>query len=154
MDNKERVTVLRERGNLRTLPFRPTENRLSTGIAWEEWLDEIEREFRYFKIHSPMDRKDALIIYGGKEIARLEKTLPNPEGDLDEYLKLRTKLNEYFLPKRNKLYARYIFMQIRPLPEETTISYATRLREKAHKCEFGETCDERILEHLIQTTEN
>ena len=139
MDEKETVTVLRERRNLRTLPFRPTENRLSTGIAWEEWLEETEREFRCFKINSTMDKKDALIIYGGKEIARLEKTLPNPEGDLDEYLKLRTKLKEYFLPKRNKLYARYIFMQIRPLPEETTISYATRLREKAHKCEFGET---------------
>ena len=40
-------------------------------------------------------------------------------------------------------------MQIRPLQGETTISYATRLREKAHKCEFGE----RILEHLIQTHE-
>ena len=63
MDEKKRVTVLRERGNLRTLPFRPTENRLSIGIAWEEWLEEIEQEFRYFKIHSPMDRKDALIIY-------------------------------------------------------------------------------------------
>ena len=100
MDHKERVTVLKERGNLRTLPFRPIENRLSTGIAGEEWLEEIEREFRYFKIHSPVDRKDALIIYGGKEIARLEKTLPNPEGDLDEYMKLRIKLNEYFFARK------------------------------------------------------
>ena len=154
MDHKERVTVLRERGNLQTLPFRPVENHLSTSIAWEEWLEEIEREFRYFKIHSPMDKKDALIIYGGEEIPRLEKALPNPEGNLNDYMKLRIKLNEYFLPKRNKLYARYIFMQIRPLPGETTISYATRLREKTHKCEFDETCGERILEHLIQTIEN
>ena len=59
-----------------------------------------------------------------------------------------------FLPERYKLYERYIFLQIRPIPGETTISYAARLGEKAHKCEFGETCNERILEHLIQTIEN
>ena len=50
--------------------------------------------------------------------------------------------------------AQYIFMQTRPLLGETTISYAAILREKAHKSKFGETCDERVLEHLIQTIEN
>ena len=34
------------------------------------------------------------------------------------------------------------------------MAYATRTREKAHECEFGDTNDERILEHLIQTIEN
>ena len=36
------------------------------------------------------------------------------------------------------------------------MTYATRLREKAQDCEFGTAtqCDERILEHLIQTIEN
>ncbi|VDI67335.1 Hypothetical predicted protein [Mytilus galloprovincialis] len=29
-----------------------------------------------------------------------------------------------------------------------------RLREKAHACEFEATCDERILEHCIQTITN
>ena len=32
----------------------------------ENWLDSIEREFRYFKITDPIDKKDALTIYGGK----------------------------------------------------------------------------------------
>ena len=36
-----------------------------------------------------------------------------------------------------------------------TISvYAARLREKAKECEFGDTFDERILEHIIQTIDN
>ena len=34
------------------------------------------------------------------------------------------------------------------------MAYASRLREKAHECEFGDTNDERILKHLIQTIEN
>ena len=42
---------------------------------------------------------------------------------------------------------------MRPYEEETTIAYATRLREKATDCDFSNE-DDRILEHIIQTTEN
>lgn len=155
MAGNEAVTIITtETRNLRALPFRITEDQLSTGKEWEDWLEAIEREFRYFKISNPVDKKDALIIYGGKEIARLEKSLPDPTGNLNEYENLRTKLNDYFMPKRNKHYSRYIFLKMRPIAGETTITYATRLREKAQECEFGDTCDERILEHLIQTIEN
>ena len=103
------VTIISEGRNLRALPFRPTEDQLSTGKLWEDWLESIEREFRFFRVANPVDRKDALIIYGGSEIARLEKSLPDLEDhrkELDEYKKLRKKLNEYFLPKKNKYYAR------------------------------------------------
>ena len=149
------VTVIAtESRNLRALPFQPTEDQLTTGKAWEEWLDDIEREFRYFRIGNPADRKDAMIIYGGKEIARLEKSLPDPVDASNGYEKLRKKLNDYFLPKQNKHYARYVFLKMRPLAGEATISYAARLRENAYACEFKDTFDDRILEHLIQTIEN
>ena len=129
---REAVTIVNtETRSLCALPFLPTEDQLSTGKAWEEWLEDMEREFRYFRISNPADRKDAMIIYGGKELARLEKSLPDPIGDLDEYEKLRKKLNDYFSPKRNKHYARYMFLKLRPLEGETTVAYATRLREKA-----------------------
>ena len=132
-------------------------DQLSTGKLWEDWLESIEREFRVFRIAGPTDKKDALIIYGGSEIARLEKSLPDPEDhrrQLDSYEKLRVKLNAYSMPKKNKHYARYIFLKTRPEAGEATVTYATRLREKAIECEFGDTQDEIILEHLIQTIEN
>ena len=161
MAENEAVTIITtETRNLRALPFIVTEDQLSTGKEWEDWLEAIEREFRYFKIINPMDRKDALIIYGGKEIARLAKSLPDPTGEtaesLNEYELLRKKLNDYFMPRRNKHHARYIFLKSKPVPGEKTVTYATRLREKAQDCEFGTATqsDERILEHLIQTIEN
>ena len=84
--------------------------------------------------------------------------MPDPEDpndELGEYNKLQKKLNNYFIPKKNKHYARYIFLKLRPELEETTVAYATCLREKAHdSCNFGSMCDERILEHLIQTIED
>ena len=108
-------------------------------------------------LSNPVGKKDALIIYGGKELARLEKSLPDPtEERLNEYEKLRKKLNNYFMPKRNKHHARYIYLKSSPVAGKTTVTYATRLRGKAQDCEFGTAtqCNERILEHLIQTIEN
>ena len=69
----DRITVVTENRNLRAGHFIPDGDQLSTGKQWEEWLESIEREFRFFRINDPRDKKDALIIYGGKEIARLEK---------------------------------------------------------------------------------
>ena len=48
----------------------------------------------------PLDKKDALLIYGGKEIARLEKSLPNPTDELNNYEKLKKKLNISTLHQR------------------------------------------------------
>ena len=138
---------------LRTQPFIILDEANSVGKAWEEWLEGIEREFRYFRITEAVDKKDAIIIYGGKEIARLEKSLPDPQVE-DVYMKLRTKLNDHFTPKKNKHHVRYLFLKMRPHMGETTSAYAARLREKAKECEFGATFDERILEHIIQTIDN
>ena len=74
------------------------------------WL---EREFRYFRINSPTDKKDALL-----KIAYLEKYLPELDGKLDKYQKLREKINTYFSPRKNKYVARYLFQKHRPRPGE------------------------------------
>lgn len=68
-------------------------------------------------------------------------------------MKLKGKLNDYFAPKKNAHYSRYMFLKMRPQPWESTVSYAARLREKAKNCDFHDD-DERILEHIIQTTDN
>ena len=62
MDENNTVTIITESRNLRTLPFMPPEDQLSIGIALDEWLEEIEREFRYFKITNAQDKTDAIII--------------------------------------------------------------------------------------------
>ena len=100
------IRVVTETRNLRTQLFVIPDKTNAVGKAWQEWLEGIEREFRFFKISEAVDKKDAMIIYGGNEIARLEKSLPDPEmGDV--YTKLRTKLNDHFTPKKNKHHARY-----------------------------------------------
>ena len=137
MAGNEAVTIITtETRNLRALPFLITEDQLITGKEWEDWLEAIKREFRYFKIINPLDKKDALIIYGGKEISRLEKSLPDPTSEdaesLNEYEKLRKKLNDYFLPKRNKHHARYIFLKNKPIAGEKTVTYVVVRRFRVY----------------------
>ena len=107
---------------------------------------------RFFRISEPEDKKDAMLIYGGAEIRRLEKSLQDPiEGDI--YSKLKGKLDNYYAPKKNAHYARYLFLKMKPHHEESTVAYAARLREKAVNCDFHDV-NKRILEHIIQTTDN
>lgn len=139
--------------NLRIDPFIVDEaDHIATGEKWDEWLEELEREMRFFRISDATDKKDAMLIYGGVEIRRLDKSLQDPrEGGV--YTKLKGKLTDYFAPKKNVHYNRYLFLKMRPYSGESTISYAARLREKAGNCELHD-CEERILEHIIQTIDN
>ena len=139
---------------LHIVPFEEPENCLDIRKAWEAWLEEAERQFRFCKINTPADKKDALLIYGGKQLVQLENCFPDALENLDEYDKLKKKLNDYYLPRRNKHYERFLFLNMRPKPGEPTHSYAARLREKANTCEFLDTYDDRILEHLVQTVGN
>lgn len=87
-------------------------------------------------------------------MARLAKSLPDPDGEANEYEKLKAKLNGHFIPKKNKHHARYLFLKMTSTSSESTAAYAARLREKAAECEFGGNHDDRLLEHLIQTVED
>ena len=81
--------------NLTIKLFTVDEDHIATGEKFDEWLDELEREMRFFRISDAGDIKDAMLIYGGVEIRRLEKSLQDPkEGDT--YVKLKGKLNNYF----------------------------------------------------------
>ncbi|XP_045167266.2 uncharacterized protein LOC123530556 [Mercenaria mercenaria] len=137
---------------LKISPFIGGEDHRMSNEIWTEWIDELELELRFLEITDPQKKKDALLLYGGKEIRKLEKNLTDPETG-DRYEKLMSKLSEHFAPKKNIYYNRYIFLKMRPEPGESTGSYAARLREKTVGCDFHND-NERILEHLIQTSEN
>ena len=147
------VKILTTGKALKLEPFRVPEDPLKVGRAWQEWLEDFEEETNYFEIKEIRDKVGALKIYGGSEIKRLARHLPDSteEGD-DDFTRLIRKLNNHFLPRKNKHHARYVFSKQRMEPGEMVVQYVARLREKSRDCEFGEQTDERILEHVIQTT--
>ena len=151
--NPAEIRVFSVGKSLKIEPFKIPENPLEIGRAWKEWIEDFEDETSYFEITEIKDRVSALKIYGGKEIKKLARNLPDTTpvvGD-DDYKKLKRKLDNYFLPKKNKHHGRFTFSKQRPIEGESVVTYAARLREKSKDCEFGEQTDDRILEHLIQT---
>ena len=151
--NPTEIRVLSVGKSLKIEPFKIPENPLEVGRAWREWIEDFEDETSYFEITEIRDRVNALKIYGGKEIKKFARNLPETAsvvGD-DDYKKLKRKLNNHFLPKKNKHHARFTFNKQKQIAGESVVTYSARLREKSKDCEFGEQTDDRILEHLIQT---
>ena len=146
--NPREIRVFSTGKSLRIEPFKIPENPLEVGRARREWIEDFEDETSYFEITEIRDRVSALKIYGGKEIKELARNLPDTApvvGD-DDYKQLKRKLDNYFLPKKNKHHERFTFSKQRPIEGESVITYAARLHEKSKDCEFGEQTDDRVLE--------
>ena len=78
-----------------------TQDHIAMREKWDDWLKELEPEMRFFLISDAADKKDAMLIYRGAEIRRLEKRLQDSE-DGDVYAQFQSKLGNYF-PQR-KMY--------------------------------------------------
>ena len=122
------VQVIAVTRNLKSPPLTPGDDPIAKWQVWDDWLKEIEQEFRYFKITEPLDKKDALIIYGGKVCQTWQMAVKS------WLQKVGKKLNDYFIVNKNKHPARYVFLKMRPAHGKTINVYAARLRKKAKDC--------------------
>ena len=99
----------------------------------------------------------ALKVYGGKEIKKLARNLPDtvPVVGDNDYKKLKRKLDNHFLPKNKKSITPDLRLASKGKSKERVLSHTRRdCGEKSKDCEFGKQTDDRILEHLIQTTKD
>ena len=60
--------------NLQINPFTEDEFHIAMGEKWDEWLEELEQEMRVLRIGDAADKKDVMLVYGGVDIRRLEKS--------------------------------------------------------------------------------
>ena len=121
---------------LKISPFHVDEDHIANAERWDEWIEEVELNFHVSKITEQLQKKDILLLYGGKEVRKLDKSLASTIRTEDDYLLLKSKLTDYFSPKKNKFYNRYVFLNMRPKHGESTASYVARLREKTTGCDF------------------
>ena len=100
-------------------------------------------------------KKNGLIIYGGQEIADLDDSIPDPilEGEQNEYTRLIAKLNQHFLPKKNKDYARFKLGNLVQEDDEPMATYYARIRAIAQRCSYTDEND-AIRDHLVKTMRN
>ena len=151
---QQNITVTNRQLNI--TPFVIDRDPTNTANRWDKWKKDIERQFRFFGIQDPELKKDGLIIYGGRDIADLEDSLPDVESTdppADEYTKFIRKLDKHFLPKKNKDYARFQLGNLQQEEDESLAKYFARVREIAKKCEYHDEND-AIRDHLIKTMRN
>ena len=152
---QQNITVTNRQLNI--TPFAVDRDPTNTANRWDKWKKDIERQFRFFGIHDDLElKKDGLIIYGGRDIADLEDSLPDVESTdppTDEYAKFIRKLDKHFLPKKNKDYARFQLGDLQQEEDESLTKYFARIREFDKKCEYHDEND-AIRDRLIKTMRN
>ena len=127
--NLTEIRVLSIRKSLKIEPFKIPANHLEVGRAWRERIKDFKDETLYvFEITEIRDHVSTLKIYmyGDKEIKKLARNLPDtmPVVGDDDYKKLKRKLDNHFLPKKNKHHARFTFSKQKQIKGESVVTYA------------------------------
>ena len=114
----------------------------STNLAkkWDTWLEGFKLFITASGITNVEQKKAMLLHMAGKEVREIYRAMPpNADAQEDNYEAVVRKLDEYFKPKKNLSYERYVFKKAEQLEEEDTASYITRLRRLAESCEYTDS---------------
>jgi hypothetical protein len=109
-------------------------------------------------INDPETKKDGLLIYGGQELVDIDDALPDLNGaendDVDAYKLLSRKIDNHFIPKKNKDLARFQLSELKQQSSERVAEYYTKIKNIAKKSEYADHEDDAIRDHLIRTMLN
>ena len=102
-----------------------------------------------------LDQKDKKIVavtllsIMGKECLHVCRNLPMTEEERQDANVILTKLDEYFVPKRNTIYERFVFNCHSQKPGESFDQFLTELRKFAATCQFGTFEDEMLRDRIV-----
>ena len=97
---------------------------------WNIWKEDFTLYLDATGVTQDTQKKALLLHLGGKDIKSIYRTLKKTE---DKYGDVVKSLDDYFEPKKNLTYERYVFKQAKQTKEETTASYITRLKNTCRK---------------------
>ena len=136
-------------------------DRLDMGKRFEKWIERFERDMEYNGC-SPDDVANAKkaqmapLIYAGNDVEDLHDTLPDPikpeetaDAEWTAYMKSKTKLLNYFSPRKCNDYALFEMMQLKPESGEGASQYATKLRKAGDKCDFSNWNVDKMIKSLM-----
>ena len=115
-------------------------------------------QWQNYEIASGLAQKESnvrlatLNVSMGKDCYEILQRLPDFENKktVEETL---TALEQYFIPKRNVTYERFVFNNCHQCTRETVDEYVTKLRSSSSTCEFGALTDDLIKDRLLLGTQ-
>ncbi|XP_063634881.1 uncharacterized protein K02A2.6-like [Cydia splendana] len=128
-------------------------DRSSIGSKWERWKRSLFIYIDAADVTSDVKKRATLLHFGGTSLQDIYYNLPGAEVKaavgVDVFDTAIKKLDEYFVPKTNRVFERHMFRLIKQEDKEKFESFLVRLRKQAEKCSFDKKDD-----HLIdQITE-
>ena len=118
---------------------------------WEFFKD----NWKNYATATKLDQKDRKIVSAtllwimGKECLHVCRNLPMTEEERQDADVILTKLDEYFVPKRNTIYERYVFNCRSQKHGKSFDQLLTELREFAATCQFGTFEDEMLRDRIV-----
>lgn len=112
---------------------------------WEKWLRAFNIYLDAEEIETPSKKRNKLLHLGGVQLQTVVYSLPgalvdiNENDQVDVFVVLINKLNDYFSPKQNSTFERHLFRNLSPLEGESFAKFMIRLRQQMQKCHFGST---------------
>ena len=83
-----------------------------------------------------------------------EDSLPDLDNNGDVYERMVQKLNNHFVPRKNKRHARFRLWQNQQNSHQTITQFYLECRELVRDCQYGNMEDELLLDHLIFEIKN
>lgn len=125
----------------------------SIGSRWEKWKRALLIYLDAAEVTSAQKKRATLLHFGGTGLQEIYYNLPGAHAEatdgVDVFKIAVEKLDEFFLPKQNRVYERHMFRLIKQEEGEKFERFLVRLRKQANKCDFDKKDD-----HLIdQITE-
>ena len=114
-------------------------------------------QWQNYEIASGLAQKESnvrlatLNVSMGKDCYEILQRLPDSENKttVEETL---AALEQYFIPKRNVTYERFVFNNCHQCTRETVDEYVTKLHSLNSTCEFGALTDDLIRDRLLLGT--
>ena len=96
-----------------------------------------------------VQKKALLLHYMGGQCYDIYDTLS--ADDDDDFAEVKKKLDDYFIPKTNVEYEKYVFHNTKQKDDETLDQFCTRLRKLAVNCDFPTgTSEGEVKSQVIQ----
>ena len=115
---------------------------------WMLWKEDFTLFVEASGVTKDGQKKALLLHVAGKEVKEIYRSLhPVPN---DNYQAVIERLDEYFIPKKNLSYERYLFKKAQQETVEDTATYITRLKRLSDSCEYNDAKIE-IRDHFIAT---
>lgn len=113
---------------------------LSVARSWKQWIVALDYYIAATGVTNASQKKLLLLQVAGREVQEIFAKLEAADDSLEAAKKV---LSDYFIPKINIKYERFLFWQCNQEQGETINSFVTRL----HK--LASSCDDDVIDQII-----